>query len=313
MSSYKGRTRFRQPRALTFAEADAINGYVCASAFGVICHHGAASRAGQGRARTPSRGVGNNAVSRGSALDEGSPCRGAGLRGTVLRGRPGCWPGARPRAISRASMRYLPTMVALSGGTTRTACKPQDLVPVLDQHLGEQYTCRVVRVTREGAFRAEISDRAGGWRQTLPLRQAFRPRKRRSASRGYGGTTNDGSGASTSCKQPQDRQHRRADRLWLQVIPARIQRGDAPGFPLRDPPRGFRAHAAPRPSRTVHRDCPYRQSIDFRVGALDCCHADEPRSKRPFTVGVRAFLMSINRPTPTASPTIFVLTDRRRG
>ena len=35
-------------RALTFAELDAVSGFVCASAFGVICHHGPAR--GPGRA-----------------------------------------------------------------------------------------------------------------------------------------------------------------------------------------------------------------------------------------------------------------------
>ena len=35
-------------RALTLAEADAVKGHVCASAFGVICHHGAASGPGRG-------------------------------------------------------------------------------------------------------------------------------------------------------------------------------------------------------------------------------------------------------------------------
>ena len=56
------------------------------------------------------------------------------------------------------------------------ACKPQDLMPVLEEHLGSQCICRVVRNTEEGAFRVEISDPAGKWRQTMPL-AGFQTRK----------------------------------------------------------------------------------------------------------------------------------------
>ncbi len=49
------------------------------------------------------------------------------------------------------------------------ACTLRDMVPFLETHLGERTVCRVVRVTPEGAFRVEIPDQAGGWRQTLPL------------------------------------------------------------------------------------------------------------------------------------------------
>ena len=49
------------------------------------------------------------------------------------------------------------------------ACKPQDLIPLLEKHLGERCICRVIKVTEDGAFRVEISDRAAVWRQTIPL------------------------------------------------------------------------------------------------------------------------------------------------
>ena len=49
------------------------------------------------------------------------------------------------------------------------ACRPQDLIPALEEHLGEKCICRVIQVTEQGTFRVEISNPAGGWRQTLPL------------------------------------------------------------------------------------------------------------------------------------------------
>ena len=49
------------------------------------------------------------------------------------------------------------------------ASTPQDLVPLLETYLGERAVCRVVKVTPQGAYRVEIADSAGTWRQTLPL------------------------------------------------------------------------------------------------------------------------------------------------
>ena len=49
------------------------------------------------------------------------------------------------------------------------ACRPQDLLPVLESRLGEKCICRVIKVTEQGSYRVEISDPASGWRQTIPL------------------------------------------------------------------------------------------------------------------------------------------------
>ena len=51
----------------------------------------------------------------------------------------------------------------------QAACTPQDLIPLLENHLGDRCICRVIQVTEEGAFCVEISNPAGGWRQTIPL------------------------------------------------------------------------------------------------------------------------------------------------
>ena len=56
-------------RALTLAEADAVKGHVCASAFGVICHHGAASGPDAADAADA------NAAWRGTACGFSTSCR----------------------------------------------------------------------------------------------------------------------------------------------------------------------------------------------------------------------------------------------
>ena len=50
-----------------------------------------------------------------------------------------------------------------------TACRPRNLIPLLEEHLGEKCICRVIKVTEQGAYRVEISNPAGGWSQTMPL------------------------------------------------------------------------------------------------------------------------------------------------
>lgn len=153
---------FPAARALTFAEADAINGYVCASAFGVICHHGAARGPGRvGRERL----LASEIMQFLEVLPLTKDVLAAALAYELLSFEDA-------QVAAAGDLASVDAILTNDGGFVRgheSACKPQDLVPALDQHLGEQYNCRVVRVTREGAFRVEISDRAGGWRQTLPL------------------------------------------------------------------------------------------------------------------------------------------------
>ena len=149
-------------RALTLAEADAVKGHVCASAFGVICHHGAASGPGRGgRERRLARDI--------MRFLDVLP-----LTEDVLTA-----------ALGYESLSFEDAQVAAAGdlagvhailtsdaGFVRAhanACSPGDLVSVLERNLGGESTCRVVRVSEDGAFRVEISDPAGGWRQTLPL------------------------------------------------------------------------------------------------------------------------------------------------
>ena len=50
-----------------------------------------------------------------------------------------------------------------------TACRPRNLIPLLEEHLGEKCICRVIKVTEQGAYRVEISKPAGAWSQTSPL------------------------------------------------------------------------------------------------------------------------------------------------
>ena len=149
-------------RALTFAETGAVRGYVCASAFGVICHHGA--ERGSGRSRSERR-----LATELMRFLEVVP-----LTEKVLA-----------VALGYERLSFEDAQVAAAGelagidailtndtGFLRghgLTCAPQDLVPILESHLGEQTVRRVVKVTPEGAYRVEIADSAGGWRQTLPL------------------------------------------------------------------------------------------------------------------------------------------------
>lgn len=149
-------------RALTFAETDAVMGYVCASAFGMICHHGAVA------------GPGRNQRERRLAVEFMRFLRVLPLTEEVLAA-----------ALSYELLSFEDAQVAAAGDLAcvdliltsdddflrrhHSACAPQALVDTLEKHLGSRHTCRVVRISSDGAFRVEISDPVGGWRQTLPL------------------------------------------------------------------------------------------------------------------------------------------------
>ena len=149
-------------RALTFAELAAVEGLVCASAFGLICHHGA----------TP--GPGRAMRERSLAKETMGLLRVVPLTEEILTA-----------ALDYDDLSFEDAQVAAAGGSAgvdviltndadfikahETACRPHDLLPVLEEHLGGASVCRVMKVTEEGAFRVEISDPAGGWRQTIPL------------------------------------------------------------------------------------------------------------------------------------------------
>lgn len=149
-------------RALTFAETGTVKGYICASAFGVICHHGA--ERGRGRARSERR----------LATDLMRILEVLPLTREVLTA-----------ALGYERLSFEDAQVAAAGDLAdidailtndsdflqghELASTPQELVPLLEAHLGERTVCRVVKVTPQGAYRVEIADPAGGWRQTLPL------------------------------------------------------------------------------------------------------------------------------------------------
>ena len=149
-------------RALTFAEAGAVRGHVCASAFGVICHHGAKPGTGRGR-RERLLAAQLMRFLRVLPLTEE-------VLDTALGYERLSFEDAQVAAAG--DLAGVDAILTSDGGFLRghdLACTPQDLVPLLEAHLGERTVCRVVRVTPEGAFRVEIADPAGGWRQTLPL------------------------------------------------------------------------------------------------------------------------------------------------
>jgi len=149
-------------RALTFAEADAVRGHVCASTFGVICHHGA------------ERGTGRGRRERLLAAELMRFLEVLPLTQEVLAA-----------ALGYERLSFEDAQVAAAGDLAGVdailtndsdflrghdlACTPRDMVPFLEAHLGERTVCRVVRITPGGAFRVEIADQAGGWRQILPL------------------------------------------------------------------------------------------------------------------------------------------------
>ena len=149
-------------RTLTFAELDAVIGFVCASAFGVICHRGATP--GPGRA-TRERRLAEQTMRLLTVL----PLTEEVLT-TALRYEHLSFEDAQVAAAG--DLAGVDAILTSDAGFIKghgTACRPQDLIPLLEEHLGEQCICRVAKVTEQGAFRVEISDPAGDWRQTIPL------------------------------------------------------------------------------------------------------------------------------------------------
>ncbi len=149
-------------RALTFAELDALRGFVCASAFGVICHHGA------------TRGPGRMERERRLAAETMRLLRVLPLTEDVLTAAM-AYEGLSfedAQVAAAAALEGVDTILTSDADFIKgheLACTPRDLVPLLETHLGARCICRVVQVTEEGAFQVEISDPAGGWRQTIPL------------------------------------------------------------------------------------------------------------------------------------------------
>lgn len=149
-------------RALTFAELDAVRGFVCASAFGVICHHGATR--GPGRIKRE-RLLAAETMRLLQVLPLTEDELTAALRYDHLSFEDAQVAAAGDLASGDA---ILTNDAGFIKGHER-ACRPQDLIPALEEHLGEKCICRVIQVTEQGTFRVEISNPAGGWRQTLPL------------------------------------------------------------------------------------------------------------------------------------------------
>ena len=149
-------------RALTFAELDAVEGFVCASAFGMICHHGPTP--GPGRIKRE-RLLANETMQLLQVL----PLTEEVLT-TALRYEDLSFEDAQVAATGEiASVDAILTNDAGFIKVHEIACRPQDLLPLLEEHLGETCKCRVIQVTEQGAFRVEISHPAGRWRQTIPL------------------------------------------------------------------------------------------------------------------------------------------------
>ena len=149
-------------RALTFAEAGAVRGHVCASAFGVICHHGAQPGAGRGRRE---RLLAAELMRFLKILPLTEKVLAAALGYERLSFEDA-------QVAAAGDIAGVDAVLTNDGGFLRrheSACTPQDLVDTLEHHLGTRHICRVVRISPEGAFRVEISDPDGGWRQTLPL------------------------------------------------------------------------------------------------------------------------------------------------
>ena len=149
-------------RALTFAEAGAVMGHVCASTFGVICHHGAEPGHGRGRRE---RLLAAELMRFLSVLSLTEDVLRAALNYERLSFEDA-------QVAAAGDLADVDTILTNDGGFLRrhrSACTPQVLVDTLEEHLKTRHVYRVVRVSPEGAFRVEISDPAGGWRQTLPL------------------------------------------------------------------------------------------------------------------------------------------------
>ncbi len=149
-------------RALNFAAVGAVKGHVCASAFGVICHHGAGP--GQGRGRRE-RLLATELMLLLSVL----PLAEDVLRAALGYGRLSFEDAQVAAAGDLADVDAILTSDGEFLRNHRLACSPRALVDTLEQRLGIRPACRVVRVSPEGAFRMEILDPAGTWRQTLPL------------------------------------------------------------------------------------------------------------------------------------------------
>ena len=149
-------------RALTFAELDAVSGFVCASAFGMICHHGPTP--GPGRARRE-RMLAEETMRLLRVLPLTENVLTAALRYDRLS-----FEDAQVAAAGElAGIDAILTNDDRFTKVHAAACRPQDLIPVLEEHLGEQCSCRVVKVSEQGTYCVEISDPAGIWRQTIPL------------------------------------------------------------------------------------------------------------------------------------------------
>ena len=149
-------------RSLTFAELDAVKGFVCASASGVICHRGATP--GLGRA-TRERRLAKQTMRLLTVLPLTEEVLAAALRYEHLSFEDA-------QVAAAGDLASVDAILTNDGDFIKghdTACRPQDLTLLLEEHLGEQCVCRVVKITEEGAFCVEISDPAGGWRQTIPL------------------------------------------------------------------------------------------------------------------------------------------------
>ena len=149
-------------RALTFAEAGAVMGQVCASTFGVICHHGAGSGDGRGRRE---RGLAEQLMRFLTVLP---------LTEDVLRAALGYERLSDEDALVAAAGNLANADAILTNDHDflrmhKSTCTPQDLVDTLELALGTPHVCRVAKVSQEGAFRVEILDPDGNWRQTLPL------------------------------------------------------------------------------------------------------------------------------------------------
>ena len=149
-------------RALTFAELDVLRGFVCASAFGVICRHGAAP--GPGRTERE-RLLAEETMRFLEVLPLTEEVLTAALGYDYLS-----FEDAQVAAAGElAGVDAILTNDADFVKGHMVACRPQHLVPMLEEYLGEKCVRRVIRVTEQGAFRVEISDPVGGWHQTLPL------------------------------------------------------------------------------------------------------------------------------------------------
>ena len=149
-------------RILTFAELDVVRGFVCASAFGVICHHGA------------TRGTGRIKHERQLVVETMRLLEVVPVTEEVLIA-----------ALDYDLLSFEDAQVAAAGEfagvdtilTSDTgflkhhgiACRPQDLIPLLEEHLAGKCICRVIKVTEQGSYCVEISAPDGGWRQTIPL------------------------------------------------------------------------------------------------------------------------------------------------